>query len=78
VPHSRAPHGVHCTGVTGGSGTVVVVVVDVLVLVGAALVDEPDRADATVLVGPPARPAAGAHALKQAAASTMTTARRGG
>jgi hypothetical protein len=55
------------------------VVVDVLVLVGAALVDEPDRArpDATVLVGPPARPAAGAHALKHAADSTMRTAQRG-
>jgi hypothetical protein len=74
VPHSRAPHGVHCTGVTGGSGTVVVVA-DVLVLVEAALVDEPDRA--TVLVGPPARPPAGAHALKQAAESTMTMAPRG-
>jgi hypothetical protein len=55
------------------------VVLDVLVLVEAALVDEPDRAraDAAVLVGPPARPAAGAHALKHAADSTMRAARRG-
>ncbi len=84
MPHSKAPHGVHCTGVTGGSTTDVVVVVgavlEVGVLVEGALdVFELEGPEVEVIappLRPSARPAAGAHALSSAAMTTTSAVAR--